>query len=264
MEIQHPSQLNKKIKLRHFFACSRKMEQYWNFFTTNFFLPALDWAFSMDYLKFTKLAFPLDPPSLLSAIMLMLWPSFSSLLSLFSSGNYLVSDSFSFVNDLLSSNFNSDNLIMASFDIKSLFTNIPLDETIDIIVTKLFSNSTHFHGFNSDDFTKLLQLSVKNCHFLFNGVLYEQIDGVAMGSPLGPLFADIFLSWHEQNWLELCPSDFKPVLYRRYVDDCFLLFRSNNHINTFLNFLSRQHPNIVFIVENEVNKSLSFLDVKIT
>ena len=157
-----------------------------------------------------------------------------------------------------------DNLIMASFNIKSLFTKIPLDETIDIIVTRLFSNSTHFHGFNSDDFTKLLQLSVKNCHFLFNGVLYEQIDGVAMGSPLGPLFADIFLSWHEQNWLELCPSDFKPVLYRRYVDDCFLLFRSNNHINTFLNFLSRQHPNIVFIVENEVNKSLSFLDVKIT
>ena len=87
------------------------------------------------------------------------------LLRPFSSGNYLVSDSFSFVNDLLSSNFNSDNLIMASFDIKSLFTNIPLDETIDIIVTKLFSNSTHFHGFNSDDFTKLLQLSVKNCHF---------------------------------------------------------------------------------------------------
>ena len=88
------------------------------------------------------------------------------LLRLFSSGNYLVSNSFSFVNDLFSSNFNSDNLIMASFDIKSLFTNMPLDETIDIIVTKLFSNSTHFHGFNSDDFTKLLQLSVKLSFFI--------------------------------------------------------------------------------------------------
>ena len=72
---------------------------------------------------------------------------------------------------------------MASFDIKSLFINIPLDETIDIIVTKLFSNSIRFRGFNSDDFTKLLQLSGKNCHFLFNGVLYEQIDGVAFGYP---------------------------------------------------------------------------------
>ena len=85
-----------------------------------------------------------------------------------------------------------------------------------------------------------------------------------MCSPLGPLFADIFLTWHEPNWLELCPADFKPVLYRIYVDDCFLLFRSNNYINAFLNFLNRQFPGIVFTVENEVHKSLSFLDVKIT
>ena len=164
----------------------------------------------------------------------------------------MVSDSFSFIDDLPSSNFNSDNLIMASFDIKFLFTNISLDETIAIIATKLFSNSTHFHGFNRDDYC------------LLNGAFYEQVDGVAMGSPLGSPFADIFLSWYERNWFELCPADFKPVLYRRYVDDCFLLFRSNNCIDAFLNFLNRQHPNIVFTVENEVNKSVSFLDVKIT
>ena len=46
--------------------------------------------------------------------------------------------------------------------------------------------------------------------FLFNGVLYQQIDGVAMGSPLGPLFANIFLSFHEKGWLSKCPADFKP------------------------------------------------------
>ena len=85
-----------------------------------------------------------------------------------------------------------------------------------------------------------------------------------MSFPLRPLFADIFLSWHERYWLEFCPPDFKPVLYRRYFDDCFLLFRSNNHINAFLNFLNLQHPNIVFTVENEVSKSLSFLVAKIT
>ena len=73
------------------------------------------------------------------------------------------------------------------------------------------------------------------------------------------------MAWTTLAWsLELCPADFKPVLYRKYVDDCFLLFRSNSHINAFLNVLNRQHPNIVVTVENEVNKSLSFLDVKIT
>ena len=67
---------------------------------------------------------------------------------------------------------NSDTLTMVSFDIKSLFTNIPLDETIDIIVSKLFNNSTHFQNFTRSEFTQLLSFAVKNCHFFFNGVLF--------------------------------------------------------------------------------------------
>ena len=104
----------------------------------------------------------------------------------------MVRDSFSSVNDLLSLNLNSDYLIMTSFDIKPLFTNFSLDEAIHIIVTTLFANSRHFHDFTHEDFTKILDLSTKNCHFLFNGVLYEQIHGVAIGSPLGTIFASIF------------------------------------------------------------------------
>ena len=59
----------------------------------------------------------------------------------------MVSDTFSFVHELLFSNFNFDNLTMASFDIKSLFNNIPLDETIEIITNHLFNNANHFHNF---------------------------------------------------------------------------------------------------------------------
>ena len=58
---------------------------------------------------------------------------------------------------------------MASFDIKSLFANIPLDETTDIIVNKCFSNTFRFHGFTQQQFTDLLTTTVKNCHFLFDG-----------------------------------------------------------------------------------------------
>ena len=82
---------------------------------------------------------------------------------------------------------------MASFDIKFLFTNIPRDETIDIIVNKCFSNTYRFHGFTQEQFTHLLTMTVKNCHFLFVGKLYHQKDAVAMGSPLGPLFAIMHL-----------------------------------------------------------------------
>ena len=53
----------------------------------------------------------------------------------------------------------------------------------------------------------------------FSGQLFDQIDGVAMGSPLGPSLANIFMSHLEKRYLANRPSEFKPVRYRRYVDD---------------------------------------------
>ena len=153
---------------------------------------------------------------------------------------------------------------MASFDVTSLFTNIPVDETIEIISNHIFANCMYFEGFDRSQFITLLSLLVKNCHFIFNGRIYQQIDGVAMGGPLGPFFANIFMSFHEKSWLCNCPSTFKPLLYRHYVDDFFLLFRSLDHVPLFLNFLNRQHPNISFISELEKDGKLPFLDVGIT
>ena len=82
-----------------------------------------------------------------------------------------------------------------------------------------------------------------------------------MSSPLGPLFANIFMSFHEKTWLHSCSSLFKPLLYRRYVDDCFLLFKSLNHATLFLDYLNR--PNISFTSELEKDGKLLFLDVEI-
>ena len=138
---------------------------------------------------------------------------------------------------------------MASFDVTSLFTNIPVGETIEIISNQIFANRVVFEGLDRSQFIQLLSLAVRNFHFTFNNRIYQQIDGVAMGSPLGPLFANIFMSFHEKTWLHNCPSLFKPLLYRRYVDDCFLLFKSLNHVPLFLDYLNRQHPSISFTSE---------------
>ena len=96
---------------------------------------------------------------------------------------------------------------------------------------------------------------------LFDREVYKQIDGVAMGSPLGPTLANIFLCFCEQIWLDNCPVEFKPVIYRRFVDDTFLLFRSKEHIEKFRLYLNCQHPNIKFTSLKRIIPSL-FLILK--
>ena len=67
----------------------------------------------------------------------------------------------------------------------------------------------------------------------------------------------------ESKWLRDCPNDFKPVFYRRYVDDIFALFSSPDHADKFKECLSSKHPNINFSIEKEKDSCLPFLDVNI-
>ena len=90
---------------------------------------------------------------------------------------------------------------MASFEIQSLLTNIPLDETLRICVDMVFEKTKKVKGTPKCHFKQLLTLSVKSSFFFFNGVYYKQIDAVAMGSPLGPTLANLFLVYHERKWL---------------------------------------------------------------
>ena len=93
-------------------------------------------------------------------------------------------------------------------------------------------------GLSKIEFQELLSLATKEFYFVFNGKLYKQVDGVAMGSPLGPTLANAFLVHFEKNWLQSCPSNFKPHYYRRYVDDIFVLFSLPKYLEAFRNFLN--------------------------
>ena len=108
-----------------------------------------------------------------------------------------------------------------------------------------------------------MSLATKDSHFIFDGTLYKQIDGVAMGSPLGPTLANAFLVYHEKNWLEHCPVEYRPSYYRRYVDDIFVLFNSAEHLKRFYSYLNSRHLNISLTIENEKDNRMSFLDVNI-
>ena len=113
-------------------------------------------------------------------------------------------------------------------------------------------------------FKKLLELSVFNTMFAFNGKFYKQNDGLGMGLPLSPTMANIFLCFHETNWLKNCPKEFKPKFYRRYMDDTLALFENESQAQKFLQYLNNQHDNMKFTCEIEENDCISFLDCLIT
>ncbi|XP_027207342.2 uncharacterized protein [Penaeus vannamei] len=157
---------------------------------------------------------------------------------------YTIDNSFAFVKEICSLK-PLRPVTMASFNIESLFTNVPLRETTEIIVDKTTALTLNAFGLDKT-YGKLLDIAAHHSVFTFNESLYTQVDGVAMGSPLGPCSANTFLCYHEQAWLNNCPSNFKPIYYRRYMDDTFLLFSDPSHINPFISYLNSQHPNIRF------------------
>ena len=108
-----------------------------------------------------------------------------------------------------------------------------------------------------------MSLATKDSHFIFDGALYKQIDGVAPGSPLGRTLANAFLVYHEKNWLGHCPVEYRPSYYRTYVDDLFVLFNSAEHLKSFYSYLNSRHLNISLTIENEKDNRMSFLHVSI-
>ena len=93
---------------------------------------------------------------------------------------------------------------------------------------------------------------------MYKNSLFRQVDGVAMGSPLGPSIANFFLGHLEENKL-FTNGNINPKLYVRYVDDIFAVFGKNESFQPFLNHINSQHPNIKFTVEESVNNVYHFL-----
>ena len=152
---------------------------------------------------------------------------------------------------------------MASLEVECFFTNIPFEETIKICCDPLYKNQELLSNINKNQFEKLLRAALCNNYFSFDGILYQQVDRVAMGSLLSPSLANAFLAHCEKNWLNDCPDDFTSLYYKRYVSDIFVLFTSPHHLEKFNEYLNIKHANIKFTSKKEVNGSFPFLDVLI-
>ena len=141
-----------------------------------------------------------------------------------------------------------------SFDAVSLFTSIPVEDTIEHILEIIPSNEIPF---KKQTLKSLLKICCTNVPFMFNGKNYVQIDGLSMGSSLGPVMAEFAMHMIESK-LNM------PKIYLRYVDDILAVFDNHDEAIQFLEKMNSIHSAIKFTLETAVNSSINFLDMKIT
>ena len=176
-------------------------------------------------------------------------------------GGRCVKDSFTF-SDMVKTATLSPSGFMCSFDVVSLFTNVPLLEVADICADALYHNDsieTEPTALSEKSFRELLQMVTSGVEFSFGDVMYRQIDGVAMGSPLGPILANIFVGFYEMK----IPVNKWPEIYCRFVDDVFSHFESKEACHRFGDQLNSLHPALRFTREDEISGTLPYMDVKV-
>ena len=150
-----------------------------------------------------------------------------------------------------------------SHDVVSLFTNTPIDQTIEIIRKRLLEdkdlkNRTYLEA---DDIMELLELILTTTYFLFRGTIYRQKFGAAMGSPVSPLIANLFMEWLEQKAIATAPLTCKPRFWRRYVDDVLEIIKKDTveELTDHLNQVDETNS-IKFTYEQESDGKIPFLD----
>ena len=109
---------------------------------------------------------------------------------------YSCKDTFSFVSQIKNANLSKKFLV--SYDVTSLFTNIRLQETIDIAINLIFDHNPNLN-ITRKELKKLFLFATSQTHFILISKFYNQIDGVAMGSPLAPVLANIVMGFYESK-----------------------------------------------------------------
>ena len=156
---------------------------------------------------------------------------------------------------------------MISFDVSLPFTMLPLHYTIDLTLKRIYGDKEIETKISRKDMKNLLILCTKNIYFTIGNNIYQQKDGVAMGSPLGPVLSGIFMVHLERTVMPELEKFMKP--WKRNVDDTINYIKPDfitndikpDFITNVIDILNKFHQNIEFKSEVEHNGKISFLDV---
>ena len=147
--------------------------------------------------------------------------------------------------------------VIVSFDVSSLYTNVPVQEAIDTVADLLYSGEHQLPPVDKSTFKELARLCTCDVLMKTHDGFYRQIDGLAMGSPPAPLLANAWLSKYDQHIRD------NAKLYARYMDDILRSIK-RAEVQSKLAEINRYHPFLKFTIEEENEQfSLSFLDMLI-
>ena len=155
-----------------------------------------------------------------------------------------------------------DNIILITLDVKSLYTNIPNDQGIQACVDMLNENNIITPEI-TQSVIDILSLILNKNTFTFNNEHFLQIHGTAMGSPMAPTYANIFMAILERKLLNEAPQDLIPIEWIRFIDDIFAIWTHGiEKLQKFITYINNFHPTIKFDYTYSY-KSVSFLDTTI-
>lgn len=148
---------------------------------------------------------------------------------------------------------------MVSLDVKSLFTNVSVDGAMQALKEVLDLVEDIELPVPKDDYIKLVELCVNFGNFEFQGDEYVQINGLAMGSPLSAVLANLYMELLEKDHYLGILGETANVY--RYVDDILAFIPKESDVNDILRRLNEVEPAIQLTVEEERDGTLPFLDV---
>ncbi|XP_062714319.1 uncharacterized protein LOC134291055 [Aedes albopictus] len=175
---------------------------------------------------------------------------------------YHVRNSFDFANEI-SHVVVPDGCIMYSLDVVSLYTNVPVEKVYQLVEAK-WKEIQEYTTISWDRVKHAMKTVLEASFFQYDGKFYCQTTGVPMGSPLSPVVANLIMEKVEQEAItQLEEKNITLSIYRRYVDDCFIVGRRED-VEKVVEQFNVIDEKLQFTVEEEMDEALRFLDLTLS
>jgi hypothetical protein len=152
----------------------------------------------------------------------------------------------------------SKHCILVAADVTNLYPSIPTPLGL-FALREVLSKETNWSIDKIEMILKLSAWVLNNMYITFDDKYYLQTNGTAMGTPFAVVYAIIYLHYHESTVLS--KLRFKPIYFKRFIDDIFLIVQSKEQGNKFLDTYNDIQKNI--ILTSNSGTSVDFLDITI-